>query len=818
MQAVESHHAGVLRHYAAGLFFLGPLLGIATAMAFGNAVASEFALVALVQWAMLYGLLNIDWADRIAGAQVPRWTPVVALALWAICLTWVARDHSAAKIFYSMLTLGCLVGMSGWAVRRFSGTGRWRDLAVEAVALLALAGWLLYGESDWYYVPVTPMGTPQTQPYLVDLPLWWWGACMAIPAVALTWLSASRRLTPEEMSQRLRPFFDPGMQRALFSAGLLIIFLMALLQTLDFILPRLGRQIYEGDEFGYVIATYHLLQQGEFNPSHMPMISLYIALIMAIAGDSTTAMMLGNGIVLMLTIALLLWALWLIAPDKRFVLLGGLMLVSLRSCYLFVWTPLSETLNNALWAAAIVGLFAAARRAKFQPHFWLGLVIALLLLTRSQNLGGILGLGIAYVALAFMMRPNPTAMPMRSIAVVMLLLAATAGPLFAWGKYREATIGRFQVMDGRGAEVFLGMNMPGARPITVQWEENVTPWKAQHPNASSLDMVLAGVRYRLERPAESAWFYWTRTVELFNANLSIPADAPFWHKIRPNQQLIVAISACLLLLLSPARWLGAIIWVIFLPFVGIFIAIYVEPRYRIPMDPLLSIGAAALLAQALFKVRFPACREEPSAPEFPGLARVPVFAMVVAVNLVLIGCLRAIEVMPLYGRPSSFAAADLQPIGARLTDQPPVDWDKYKQLPTWEEIIKTDDPASLQGKLFRGRFGLIGNTFRLGNIPAYVNMELPQDEEFQRADSTRVAPGNFLHVERISLAFNNAVIEKGIKQRGVIDFVGRVRPLPHYYAKNFKFTQFVFIDVLFADCSYEAIRQPCAHRQIRIDP
>lgn len=784
-----------------------PLAAMFAALATQHHVAALFSFAGLAFWWIAFWLVRAVACRNVQTISRLRWAPLFCGVLWIGALTLAASVPSAAKLAYSMLTLGCLIGIiAGLLFHLTHARLNWRQLSANIVAVATLMLWLVAGESDWYYASILVAGIPRTTPYLTSFSPLWWGACMIVPAMGAAWLfagnlSASGTLTPRQ------PFnLDERTRRSLFMSGIAIILLMAVLQCLDFILPRIGQQIFDGDEFGYVLSAYEWLERGVFRPPHMPLISIYLAVILSLAGDSTAVILFANAGLVVATVIFVLCALWLISSDMRLVLLGGLLIVSLRTLYLYVWTPLSETLNTSLWAAAVLGLLAAVRRPTLLTHAGFGAAIGCLLLTRSQNLGGVLGLGLAYAGLLILFPNNRTALPQRrSDQLVIVLIVAAVIPLLTWGKYREITTGRFQIMDGRGADVLLGMNMPNVRVPHNEWTGNAAAWRAQHPDAKSADLVLAALRYRIERPRETLEYYKNRSLEFLNVRFALSGPSPLSTALKTNLQLVLALSASLILIFTPARWMAAVIWTIFIPFAGIFIAIYVEPRYRIPMDPLLTIGTCFLLAQVLFKAAPPNLTRaaQPVRHRTPGY----VFTAVLAANIVLAVGIRAGAALAPASH-SSFIAADLEPAGATMVTGSPIDAATYRSLPTWEDIIKTDDPASLQGKMFRARFGLVGNLFR----PVFqTTKEIPSlhdDDEFRRAEASGKADGDHLKVDMLAVSFKGAVVEKGIKQRGVIELIGRVRVLDRYFSKP-DGAQWAFIDALYVRCSAENMRQVC---------
>ncbi len=739
-----------------------------------------------------------------------RYAPLLAIGTCAAALLSAAYNPAAAKLVYSCLTLAALIGIASWSILNAM---RRRGTRPHALAQFAVCGtltlWLLFGESNWYVIPMTEMGVPHTQPYLAVLPAWWWLLCGVLPAIGIAWLAGAREEAWTQTSAL--DYFDRPARRALFQAAIVLILLTGLLQAWEFSRPRMGLQVLEGDEYGYLIIAYHLLEYGMFNPPHMPVISLYLAMILALAGDSVTAILVGNIILYMLTIGLLLYALWLISSDLRVVILGGLLLVSLRALTVYLWTPLTETLNTFLWTTALVCLLVTIRRATIVSHAAFGLVIAVLLLTRSQNIGGILGIAIVYVIAIVGVKANRNAVSARQVVMGLIALLITATvPLVAWGEYRKAVTGKFQVMDGRGADILLGMNMPGLNRGNGAnvWEPNVTSWKAAHPNASQAQMALAAVRYRAERPIETLGYIWYRGLELFNFRFPLFAlNTSYWVAAKANIQLTIAVLAALLLFFTPFRWLAVAIFAILIPFLGIFLAIHTEPRYRIPMDPLLTVGATIMFAHLLFKGR----AIVPLRQTFPlrsVLSATPSFAVLLAFCVLIIGGMRIInDSVFVNGRPQ-FVGAEMRPEGAILVQGPPVDLATYQDIPTWEDLIQTDDPRNLEGKTFRGRFGLIGHLFRAGNLDKYARVGI-QHEELIRAESTGKAPGKHLVLDRLSFSFKGAKVEAGIKQRGVMELVGRVRSVKLFQDVDARDFVFIFIDVLYANCSEEAKRQEC---------
>lgn len=803
------------------LFYGAPLIATVAGALLANTEASAFALITLILWALIRNLLLDGVRYKDLWIKIATLSPWIVLAFSAAVLVLTPYNHSLPKFVYSAMTLTIIIG---FAARCAIG---WTDSAtplkksvIETAAFLILTVWLIYGDSNWYLTIVMPYGVPDTTPHLLLLPWWWWLACFVVPCLLIARLASIGELasvTPRS-AQLIAVDMGPRVTRAVYISGALLVLLMTLLQTLAFTLHRFGHLILEGDEFGYVVSAYQLLEQGFITPPHMPLISLYIAAVFAAAGDNPTAILFTNTALALLTVALMMGALRLITSDLRLILLSGVLLASLRTLYLYIWTPLTETLNNFLWASAIFLLIAAVRRPGVLWHVTFGIVISLLLLARSQNVGGVVGIGLSYILLVFLFADNRRAIPAwATVGLLFCTLLAASGPLIGWGYYRQQTIGKFQIMDGRGAEVLLGMNTPGvAYGLSADaWVGNVEKWRASHPGATTPDLLLGALRYRLENPKETVSYVFYRALEFLNLRF-IMVNSRFENAIKPNVQLFILIASLIGLFAFRGRWLPTGITILFFSFMGIFLIIYSEARYRIPMDPLLTIGAGVLLSRMFFRSDLPLPVRTPLPSDRSPVVR---FATAAIFCCLMIGGMRIVATAASAAQNPYFTGAELRPLGAKIVSGPPVNLKDFENLPTWEELLKTNDAASLQGKMFRGRFGLVGSLFKAGNLVLYENNNvagaeihnhaIPQDQ-FYRAHSTAQPLEGEMPYNRMAIAFDGATIEAGIRQRGVIELIGRVRPLPRYYDEFFKLEGFLFVDAIYAVCSPEARRQPCA--------
>lgn len=340
--------------------WLVPSVSFAASLIAGNASAAFFSALAVITWGSIYGLLVDLGHGRGQWIRAARWVfwtaAVVGIGVSAASFHY----HVLPKLAYSGIIAIFMMAAATWAAIRWTTAPIAPSRIVkEATALLVVIVWLLYADSDWYLMITMPFSTHRTTSYLVALPLWWWLANIIVPAVALAAQARSLGLSPAAVETRWQAGVgDPAQPRHFIVAtGLLLVLLTALFLSLDCVLPRVGHQIYEGDEFGYVVSAYQLLQSGRFTPPHMPLISLYIAAAFAIAGDSPTALLVGNVVLVVLAVAFWLGTLRLMTSDMRIVLSGGLLMASLRSQFLYVSTPLSETLNNSLWSAAFFSCY-----------------------------------------------------------------------------------------------------------------------------------------------------------------------------------------------------------------------------------------------------------------------------------------------------------------------------------------------------------------------------------------------------------------------------------------------------------------------------
>lgn len=794
------------------LLWLGPAAALVAALATGDGPVIFFSVIALITW-IAAGLLLVDIArDRrgwIEAAAWSRWAVAgggVAIAAFAFAFPTVP------KLAYGAIVVVFFIAAACWASIRWTSLSiRPQRLGQEAVALLIVAVWLLYADSDWYLMITMPFGTHHTTPYLTHLPPWWWFASLAVPAVFVALQARRLGLSADAIAAQWRNATQAPSQtrRHIATTGVLLVTLAALFLSLDFILPRVGHQIYEGDEFGYATSAYRLLQYGRFNPPHMPLISLYIAAIFAVAGDNPTAVLISNvGLVLA---GVLFWigTLRLLTSDLRMILLGGLLMATLRTAHLFVWTPLSETLNNTLWSAAIFFLVAAVRRPTWRFQAAFGLTVALLLLCRSQNLGGVVGLLLIGTVLTLLLRANRQALAPKITALLIGCFVVSAlVPLVAWGEFRKLTTGKFQIFDGRGAEIMLGMNSPDVKYglSAGAWLPNVERWRAENPHGSTADMLMATARYRIANPQETAEYLWYRALEFLNVRIALQLKSGLESIVYPNVQLFIGFIACILLLGTANRWIGLMIWAVFLPFMATFLLIYSEARYRVPMDQMVTFGVAVLAANFLFGATIaPPARSAAINGARPLPRRwIAVGATAAVLFVLLTGGLLVIDIK----RGTHFirlAPAELKPVGSTVVERLSVEPNEYRQLPTFKDLLNESDMASLQGKMFCGQFELTGSLFK-ESLAYYKDNNVRGGARFSRgypqadynsASLLESTDGARLKVNRVAISFAGAVIEKGVSQRGKVAVVGRVSRLNEYYTNFAAADGYWFLDALY---------------------
>jgi hypothetical protein len=808
------------------LLWLGPAAALIAGVALGGAPVIFFSAVALITW-IAAGLLLVDVArDRRDWIMAVKWSSWI-VAGSGVALTAVSFAFPAVpKLAYGAIVVVFFIAAVCWAsVRWTSLSMRPLRLGKEAVALLIVAVWLLYADSDWYLMFTMPFGTHHTTPYLMHLPMWWWFASLAVPVVFVPLQARRLGLSADTITAQWQSATEARAlpRRHVAVTGVLLVTLAALFLSLDFILPRVGHQIYEGDEFGYVVSAYQLLQNGRFDPPHMPLISLYIAAILAVAGDNPTAMLIGNvGLVLA---GVLFWigTLRLLTSDLRVILLGGLLMASLRTAHLFVWTPLSETLNNTIWSAAIFFLIAAVRRPTWPFQAALGLTVALLLLCRSQNLGGVIGLLLVGTVLTLLLRANRQALaPKITTLLIGCFVVSALVPLLAWGEFRKMTTGKFQIFDGRGAEIMLGMNSPGVKYglSAGAWQPNVERWRAENPRGSTADMLMATARYRIADPQETAEYLWYRALEFLNVRIALQLNSGVESIVYPNVQLFIGFIACILLLGTANRWIGVMIAAVFLPFMTTFMLIYSEARYRVPMDQMLTFGVAILAANFLFGTTIaPPARSTAIGATRP-LPRRWITAGVAATVLLalLAGSLLVIDIK----RGTHFirlATAELKPAGSTVVERLSVEPNEYRQLPAFKDLLNESDMASLQGRMFCGQFELTGSLFK-ESLAYYKDNGVRGGARFSRgyphadynsASLLESTHGTRLKVRRVAISFAGAIIERGLTQRGKVSVIGRVSRLNEYYTNFAAADGYWFLEALYVARLDSPIGETCGH-------
>ena len=383
----------------------------------------------------------------------------------------------------------------------------------------------------------------------------------------------------------------------------------------------------------------------------------------------------------------------------------------------------------------------------------------------------------------------------------------------AWGEYRKRTTGSFQIFDGRGVDIILGMNFPGVKQglDANAWLPNVESWRAKRSNASTTDMALAAASFRLANPQETAEYIWYRATEFLNLRIPLLLQSGFEGTVRANAQLLIGLSACILLWGTRARSTALMVWTMFLTFMTTFLLIYSESRYRLPMDQFLTLGTIALVAIGLFgKSISPPRRQAPLAMT----ARQRYRSLAIGAGFVL--ALSALTALTIMGG-KRFVAAELRPAGAAIVAQLPVDLSDYRHLPTFQGLLKEQNAAALQGRMFCGQFELVGRLFK-ESLAYYQNHGIPGGASFSRGfphedyNTASLLGGTGtvgLPVKRVAISFAGATIERGVKQREKVFVIGRVSQLNDYYSTFFAADGYWFLDALYVKPLAEATEQAC---------
>jgi len=507
---------------------------------------------------------------------------LASLLIWLVCVTL------QAKIFESVIAIvhGRMKEIS-WFAHLFM------VLAAQIVVL-----YFIQADSSFYFNDRSHYGTTITHDYFSLLSIQWWVAFFLLPALALCFLLQRISESPAHLYSCLERAEEPDYRRYLMIALVFLATILALL-TVEMMRPQWGELVMLGDDSNYLSEARDITYRWRYMPSHQPLYTATLGVLIAVFGDWPQIPLIVNFVSVMGTFAMLFYAGCALTKNRAFGVLAALFFVGSRGTYLYVWTALTEPMNAFLIAAMIAAALYVIQKKSLLAYALFAASAAAIMLFRSQN--AFFTLFLIAVTFLYIWRNDRPAIDRNKVIgflVVFILLQAI------WMLYQFLLTKKVILGDSRTAYLFLGYNSPGVSQglDANAWEPNYRAWHALHPHAGGLSMILAGLRYRFDNPAETFSYLFWRAAELYN--LRIVTVYGLAEALKENAQIIMLYSLFFLCFIR--RWTAPIVTLIALIlFYAPYLLVYSEHRYRYPGDVILYLGIARCLYETVMPANLP---------------------------------------------------------------------------------------------------------------------------------------------------------------------------------------------------------------------
>jgi len=545
-----------------------------------------------------------DLADSLQNSRAISQNTVVfvlAIATLLACLAGIEKFLASYLIWATAVLLQALIIQ--YACRLCERKQSFHaPVLLLVMATQIVVAFFIFGDTNYYWTEyLTQHMTVRTTQYFHLGSLSWIAFFYVLPAFLAfvffeRYLPASRHFWRTLQKQGDEPFKD-----TLTLAWVLPFTIMTLL-AVEMMRPHFGLPVTLGDESGYTIYARALASFKPFLPSQPPIYMGILGVLTWIFGDWPQIGLVLNYAALIGTFALLVYAAQVLTKNLFFSLLAVMLFVGNRGTYLYVWTPLTETMNMLVVAGVIASALYFVQKKTTSSYVWLALATAAAILFRSQS--SLFSYMIIILSFWYVYRTGAPRPDRRQLAIFALVFFL---PQIAWGLYRYKFTGHLELTDARGPYMLYGFNYTGMvrsmRGLTWEdaltdklvWTDALNAWMAAHPGWVKKDMVAAAIKMRLENPRETLSFWYWRLLELFNFRFY--PQLGIWAALRMNAQLLLMYGLFALTFFWRFSRAHLIAIALLAGFYISFIIVYCESRYRYPGDIIVYLAIVRCLYQ-----------------------------------------------------------------------------------------------------------------------------------------------------------------------------------------------------------------------------
>jgi len=583
---------------------------------------------------------------------------------------------------------------------------------ILAAATQLIVLFFLFGDTDYYKNSPLQYGTLSTAPYFHLFSIGWMAFFFFIPSALLFACLNRQQMSSSPFWQQLQNKGGHAFTRQFYML-LILLFAIMLLLCVEMQRPHFGQLIMLGDESGYAMYARDIAAFKHYMPSQPPLYTGTLGVLMTLFGDRPEIGLVLNFILLIGSFVLLVYACLALTKNLFFSVLAAMLFVSNRGTYLFVWTPLTETMNTFVLITSMAAALYLIQKKNLAAYVCFGIATVSNVLLRSQNgLFTIILIGLTF----WYLYQEPESRPrIRQLAVFLALFIL---PQLLWAAYRCHFTSHFQLADGRSVPMFYGFNAPG----TIQgldvtnWAKAVDDWTLKNPKKSQNAMLWAAIKLRLENPSETLSFWYWRAVELFNFRFI--GQYGVKPTLAMNAQLIMLYGLFVFTLFKQFSRVHVVTLLLWSGFYISFVLVYSESRYRYPGDVILYLAVVRCLYEifALKRERLDAPIPALYAFRFP---QQPFYTF----SYISLGILLLLALPNLSGIDRQFPGT----VPARKQLARSEEFYVAGVTPVSLKELTNVQPEKLAGKMVTIPLTFDGFRFRVGSLSAAVSEGIPED-------------------------------------------------------------------------------------------